>query len=307
MEEKRTCTACGTENREDFQFCKNCGAKLPEAAPAPAPAPVAPPFYAPDAPTEEPSELDKLSAFIGTNGYERAQKMLSMRARAKKASWNWPVFLFGFFLGLPFVWFYYRKMYKQGTAVLLVTLAILLGTVGCAAGFLSPIFDAVATIDFASVMESDDPYSTVVGYTTADNSDWLNSDFEDSFEDGFRSGAGEDISDEQVEKMLSVLGPKFPKMVFCILSASLLSVANLVFIILLSVYADNIYKNHCEKKLALLKVSGQDELYALRNAGGTSTLAAVLSGILFTVGTSILSVAIVFSSMAPLFSLFLLD
>lgn len=320
MENKKICSACNTENREDFQFCINCGARLPEAVnPQPetnAPVqetqaeavPAAPkqeksatPFYAPAQNTENPSELDTLAAFIGTNGYENAQKMLNMKMRFKKASWNWPVFLFGLFLGLPFVWFFYRKMYKQGVAVLLVTLAILLGSSFCIYGFLSPIFDAVSTLDFSatSAINSDSIY---VRHTANSDSSWLDEEFERRFEDGFRNGYSADITDSEIDEMMSVLGPKLPQMMLCLLGIILLGLANLIFVILLAVFADNIYKNHCENKIAQLKNMGNCNAFALHSAGGTSTVAAVLSGILFTVGAVILSFVIIFSSMATLFN-----
>lgn len=312
MENKKICSACNTENREDFQFCKQCGAKLPQivnAEPddtlqkdfeATTPQAEAPDFSAPETNANMPSELDELAAFIGPNGYEIAQKQLNMKERFKKAGWNWPVFLFGFLLSLPFVWFYYRKMYKQGTAVLLATLALMLSISGCVAGFLSPVFEATGVLLNTSAYE--DYGSAYVGYTPADNDSLLDNEFNRQFEDGFRKGFTGNIPDSVMDEMIAKLTSKLPQMLICFFAIGLLSISYLVFVILLSVYADNIYRNHCEKKIMNIKSTENCNLLVLQNVGGTSTLAAVLTGIFFCVGMSIISSIIIFAGMAPLFS-----
>lgn len=337
MEQKKICSACGTENRAEFQFCKNCGARLPEtvspepepivqpsesvvtppeppvqtapetvpAPPAVQPEPVksAPPFYAPVQNAENMSELDTVAAFVDSNGYEYAQKMQNMKLRFKKASWNWPVFLFGFLLGLPFVWFFYRKMYKQGTLVLLVSLAIVLGASGCVYGFLSPIVDAMVAQEFTYSSSNPQQDSTFVAYPAADDRSWLDEELPYRFENDYSNGwYDNEITDEYMEELFAIMGPKFPQMVFCMIALFVLALASLIFNILLAVFADNIYKNHCERKLALLQSTGRCDAFMLRSAGGTSTAAAVLTGILFSVGAGILSAIIIFSSMSSLFS-----
>ena len=293
MEPKKICSVCLAENRSDFTFCKNCGSKLPVAE------------QEPDItvktdvqPTEETvnpdglSEFEERAAFIGKNGPEIAQKQLEKKMLFKKSGWNWPVFLFGLLLGLPFIWFFYRKMYKQGTKVLIASLAFLIATSACAAGFISPIFEASSVV-IESLAESDN-YS-YMSYTPLDNDEFI-----EGFEDGFREGYGDDLSDEVINEMTAKLTAKLPQMLICLLGAFLLNTGHFVYIILLSVYADNIYSNHCGRKIQRLKDISNCNPITLRNLGGTSTLAGVLSGIFGYIGFSIISTLIVIAGMAPI-------
>ena len=309
MDTNKICIACGTENREDFTFCKNCGAKLPDIAePKPEPAVdtsaatvqgaeqpalnADPVFYAPKQDEAALSELDELATFIGNNGYEIAQKQLNRKTQAKKASWNWPVFLFGFFLNIPFVWYFYRKMYKQGTAVLLATAAFLIAISAFAAGFVTPIFKAAAIVVESAASES---YSSEYMVNSP-----IPEEFSDSFDEGFRQGYGEELPDEIMSEITATITPMLGQMLVCFLALALLNLVYLVFIILISVYANNTYSKHCEKKIANLKSIGNCNPIYLRNVGGTSTLAGVLSGILSYVGVSIVSTVILLSSLSPL-------
>lgn len=367
MEKKKICSACGTENREDFQFCIHCGARLPAApaadpqptgpkpettvsptpvseAPVPPPeapvsqteppvsapaaaapaqqpeppasapmaeAPVPPkppvppaaapqptrPFYAPASTAGNMSELDEMAAFIGPNGYEYAQKMQCMKMQLKKASWNWPVFLFGFLLSLPFVWFYYRRMFKQGTIILVVTLAFMLSISACTAGLLSPIFEAVTQEVYSSSWMDDN--STFVNYQpTADGGTWLDELYDPRYEtDDYDYYYYNEWDDEELEALIAA---KLPQMMLSLIGIIVLWIGYLIFVVLLAVYANNMYKQHCERKIHMLKATGRCDVMTLRSFGGTSTAAAVLSGILFSVGVGILGFVLVFSSMSPL-------
>ncbi len=369
MEKKKICSACGTENREDFQFCIHCGARLPAApaadpqpadpkpetmppqaptpiAEAPVPPPEAPvsqteppvsapaaaapaqqpeppasapmaeapvppkppvppaaapqptrPFYAPASTAGNMSELDEMAAFIGPNGYEYAQKMQYMKMQLKKASWNWPVFLFGFLLSLPFVWFYYRRMFKQGTIILVVTLAFMLSISACTAGLLSPIFEAVTQEVYSSSWMDDN--STFVNYQpTADGGTWLDELYDPRYEtDDYDYYYYNEWDDEELEALIAA---KLPQMMLSLIGIIVLWIGYLIFVVLLAVYANNMYKQHCERKIHMLKATGRCDVMTLRSFGGTSTAAAVLSGILFSVGVGILGFVLVFSSMSPL-------
>lgn len=310
MDTNKICIACGTENREDFTFCKTCGAKLPDTFETNPQEPVvntgSVEFYEANEPTlnegpdfyaskhEEPtmSEFDELAAFIGNNGYEITQKQLNRKAQAKKASWNWPVFLFGFFLNIPFVWYFYRKMYKQGTAVLLATAAFLIAVSAFAAGFVSPVFKAAAIVVESAASES---YSSEYMVDSP-----ISDELSDSFDEGFRQGYGGEIPDELMNEITATITPMLGQMIICFLACVLLNLGYLVFIILISVYANNTYSKHCQKKITNLKTIGNCNPIYLRNVGGTSTLAGVLSGILSYVGVSIISTAILLSSLSPL-------
>ena len=170
MEPKKICSVCLTENRSDFTFCKNCGSKLPVTEQETTVNNDAP-LNTDIQPTEETasadgiSEFEERATFIGKNGQQIAQKQMEKKRLFKKSGWNWPVFLFGLFLGLPFIWFFYRKMHKQGTKVLIASLAFLIAIGGCAAGFISPIFEAVSVV-LDPLAEND--YFVIVNYSKAE-------------------------------------------------------------------------------------------------------------------------------------------
>lgn len=296
MGKKKICSVCGTENSGDFQFCIHCGARLPldEAAINPVEAPLTPPpstpmsqpvtpqpFYAPAAAAGGMSEFDEMVAFIGPNGFEYANKMQNMKLRFKKASWNWPVFLFGFFLNIPFVWFYYRKMYKQATIILLATLAFLLGIFGCSVKVITPFFDALSQAYVTAVDDEGTMVAIQDKYNVAEDND---TDFQ--------------FDDSDMEEFGSVIAAALPQMTGGLIGMCVLSIGYLVFIILLSVYANNMYARHCEKKIQLLKSTGRSDVIFLRAAGGTSTLPAVLSGILFFIGINIVSSVLLSSTLS---------
>ncbi len=301
MEPKKICSVCHTENRYDFTFCKNCGSKLqvseqePTANDAPVKTDVQPTEQT--ASPDNLSELEERATFIGKNGPAIAQKQLDKKMRFTKHGWNWAVFLFGLFLSLPFIWFFYRKMYNQGTKVLIASLAFFIAISGCVAGFISPIFEAVSVV-IEPLAEND--YSSYMNYTPMENNEFI-----EGFEDGFQEGYGYDLPDEVINEMTAKLTAKLSQMLICFLGAFLLNIGHLVYIILLSVYADNIYSNHCDRKIKRLKNISNCNPITLHNLGGTNTLAGVLSGIFGYIGISIISTLIVFAGMASLINAFI--
>ena len=166
----RICSQCGTENEDDYSYCKSCGAVLPVSQAAfEQNRPVTPPPYV--VPTQStysdprqyegpqgnppngqpqygqpqygqpqygagqyppppkvvpvPDSIDgvataDIAAFVGSKQEYFIPKFAQHAGRGSFASWNWPVFLFGFLLKVPFVWFFYRKMYKVGSIILAI-------------------------------------------------------------------------------------------------------------------------------------------------------------------------------------------
>lgn len=127
---KKICVRCSTENAEHYRFCKNCGASLP----------VVDKFkqsgydyaegsngkqegyaYPADFKYDSVSSAE-LEAYVGEGKEKICRKFFSMELLGKKASWHWPIFLFGIlfgFFGMSF-WFFSRKMFKIGLVLALV-------------------------------------------------------------------------------------------------------------------------------------------------------------------------------------------
>lgn len=161
----KICVSCGMSNEKDFTFCKQCGARLNSPAengqpfangnPAQAPPPgynagqgyspygytggnaagSAPGYTAGypgfntygQVPTDiDGASVDDVSDFVRQSSNVYVPKFISMYQSGKKVSWNWSVFLLGWLLGPMFagVWFMYRKMYKAG--LLIIVLGVLL-------------------------------------------------------------------------------------------------------------------------------------------------------------------------------------
>ena len=141
MSEKRFCTRCGGENSSEFEYCVFCGESL--SAPAPRPAepcsanacntfePEKEVFSEPS--TEIPATeigvemigslpADAVSEFVGTN-QEKVLPNMKRAAEEGTGGFNFVAFLLGLG-GFPFIYFFYRKMYKVGALLFAVCLAI---------------------------------------------------------------------------------------------------------------------------------------------------------------------------------------
>ena len=108
------CVKCGTENKEDYNFCKNCGTQL---------------LKLDDEPLVPVKEMDleenekvfgiskkRLNLFIGNNSKKIITRFEGMEKADSKVSFCVPAAVLGLFFGffgLSF-WFFYRKMNKQG-------------------------------------------------------------------------------------------------------------------------------------------------------------------------------------------------
>ncbi|MEE1330132.1 MAG: zinc ribbon domain-containing protein [Acutalibacteraceae bacterium] len=157
--DKKICSECGTENEQEYIYCKNCGALLGTAKTEPQKAPAVefisdkktePEYRNTESETANPQgdqrqyygtqytpyssssytiggiPAEEAALFVGKKSAEIMPKFIRMEITRSKVSWCWPAAILGFFFG-PMgaaLWFLYRKMYKIGT-VLLVAGAVL--------------------------------------------------------------------------------------------------------------------------------------------------------------------------------------
>lgn len=150
--DKKICPECGTENEQEYIYCKNCGTPLDSKKAEPAEnadgrfasdensqagnqtaeekaaepqsgngyygAPYTP--YASSLYTIGGIPTEEAALFIGKKSAEITPKFIRMEITRSKVSWCWPAAILGFFFG-PMgaaLWFMYRKMYKIGTVLL---------------------------------------------------------------------------------------------------------------------------------------------------------------------------------------------
>ncbi len=126
----RICNSCGTENNDEYNFCKRCGNSLDEKQPVNNFIPNTSYSSAPVLPEIDGVSYKEMSVFVGKNSYKIMDKFSKMKLADSKISWCWPVavlsFFFGFF-GAAF-WFFYRKMNK--VALILVALGLVFDIIG---------------------------------------------------------------------------------------------------------------------------------------------------------------------------------
>ncbi len=269
MAQERTCPICNTVNEADYIYCKNCGTHLPPvvaAQPAPQPT-VAQPHVTYTPPVQTPPTADQAdtvcgvtvaeaNAFIGPNADTFIPKFKNLECGAS-AGWNWPVFLFSFLLNLPFVWFFYRKMYKAGAWVLALSVALSIAATACCSGMLNSMFGPVFDYLFQ-------------------NQDLLYAYSAEAFpySDPALGIIEEELANIAANGLISGIG------YFLVLPV--IGIAQLVLCVLLAAFANKMYYNHCTKKMQALRgqFGGMIPPAPLRLAGGTNTGAAVAVGII---------------------------
>lgn len=133
------CHECGTENENEYLYCKNCGADLSKSEDSYTEANsgyTASGFSGNY--TDEKSRVDNFIAdsidgipmeqiglYVGKKSDYYCRKFSKMELTQSKVSWHWPAAVLGLLLG-PFgsaIWCFYRKMYK--VAFILVAIGIL--------------------------------------------------------------------------------------------------------------------------------------------------------------------------------------
>ncbi len=113
------CKECGTENEQEYIYCKNCGASLEKKEEKTYEQPPQTNFnntsnYTYNEPFYDGVTPAEMTLFIGKKANEILPKFQKMKITDSKISWCWPLALLSFVFG-PFgaaLWFFYRKMYK---------------------------------------------------------------------------------------------------------------------------------------------------------------------------------------------------
>lgn len=160
-EKTKICTECSTVNESDYKYCKNCGAALPLEQEE-REEPINTNSYYPSD-TIEGISVENMTCFVGKNNEKIIPQFARMEMTQKKTSFCWPVFILTFLFGLcgAAFWFLYRRMYKLGVVLLLLSLLFTAGTtmftVDAMEGFIRDYFDVLenytATADDMQLQE----------------------------------------------------------------------------------------------------------------------------------------------------------
>ncbi len=190
------CPECGTENEEQYKYCKNCGTTLiadnapkaenecvsqpditeignPDTASRPEEAGVYIAKANPDYSCIDGIPHEDIKIFIGKKANEIMPKFINMEITGSKNSWCWPPAILGFFLG-PLgaaIWFFYRKMYKPafiftaiGAIISLITAILTLNTTNV---YTDTIISAFTSGNFSDIMSQIENLSPTVLDTVA--------------------------------------------------------------------------------------------------------------------------------------------
>ncbi len=268
-ESYKICPKCGTACEPDHAFCSKCGNSF--AAEEYNKGYGRPTYYKD---TLDGVPTAEVVDYIDRNSYSYLPKFFKY-SNGAKAGWNWPVFVLGLF-GLPFVWFFYRKMYKAGFIVLAISLAIVLGSFG-ALGVGIESLEKPMVEYLSTVYDIQDKYGI-----SGDIDDLY--DFDDYYyDDGFD---GYDANDDGFEKEMRVATQKFINELlnnetFRLMSIlmQLLSYLQMAFTIVLPIFSNYIYYKKAMRDLKMLNEDGYPNGYTVQTKGGVKTWAAVLSGI----------------------------
>lgn len=271
------CVNCGTENMEDYNFCKNCGVRLIKREQL---QPVS--NYKQQAVNEDPkketikentekAQVDTyikedeseifgtkrryLKAFIGNNSTKVLSRFEGMQLADSIVSFCFPAFIlslfFGFF-GLA-IWLFYRKMDK------FAWLAVLLGTA----------FFVVSNILCYPYMAS------------------LVSEILSTYSD-FRQGASATLYKELLNRISSIdVGANFTGIIS--------DIEKIASVLIGGLYGLNFYKNHVLENVSDIIQGSEDpeNIEAdLRESGGTSIGKAALGATLMVVIKTIVFIAL---------------
>ena len=248
---RKFCPYCGVENDPSYSFCKNCGKPLRVQSGVD--------FNAASFGNEiNGVPVAEVADYIGKNSDRYIPKFFRF-SKGNKADWNWPVFLFGL-LGIPFVWFFHRKMYKWGSIMLAISVAISIATSCVIGSVLSFIKEPFLEIIDETIAITQNDY-----YYDYDDEFILSSDVEEELEEKYND-LFEDIM--QSDELISIS-----------LFSNLLSIINLAYLIIVPIFANVLYYNKAFDDLRKINGGGVITPEIVRSTGGTSAAASVLSGI----------------------------
>ena len=120
------CLKCKTPNPKENTFCKNCQCKLDDNVKVVSIVKVDDSdeihgAYSPEFKGEESFEgisPAEISAYVGNNSFYFLRRFRVLMGTRINISWNWSAFFF------KFIYFFYRKMYKIGAVLLLISLML---------------------------------------------------------------------------------------------------------------------------------------------------------------------------------------
>ena len=126
------CIRCGYENQDDYKFCMNCGAVLPQKDKTP----YNENFVCKDDSSKVTDDIidfdgvsaTEMTAYVKTKANKILPKFYAMEKYKQKVSFCFPVFFLGLFFGLFGIsmWCFYRKMKKLGLISLVLGLVLFL-------------------------------------------------------------------------------------------------------------------------------------------------------------------------------------
>ena len=248
----RICSECGTENEQEYEYCKNCGSKLETAYNEDKDLNYGS-FNGKNAGTynqnfsssnsgypyiEEISGIksDDVATFVGKKSSEILKKFSKMEICHSKLCWCWPVAVLGFLFG-PIgaaIWFFYRKMYK---------IALILVAIGVVMSFVTGI---VSSGNNEQILNKN-PYEI---YEKYENDDAYTFDYK-----GFLNEFGKNINKEAY------------------ISYTINLLVDTACLIITSLFAFYWYKKFVINKINAYRNSGYDMRYyqfGLMSIGGTS-------------------------------------
>ena len=291
------CHKCGAQNLQEYSFCKDCGTQLltlqsentleqgqpsvqePVSEQVPTSAPVQPAVYC-DYIDGVP--MAEINDYVGKNGNSFMPKFLKF-SHGSKAGWNWPVFLFGLLLNIPFVWFFHRKMYKVGSIVLAVCLALIIATASVTAGILNMFAPIVSEFAEQIVIDMENDFYIKNNFHSDNYDDY----YDDYYDDVYSY-----ITEEQYAQIEQAVTEVMTSSKYQLLNglSTLLWLLHATFIILISVFADYLYYKKVMKTLKDMNANGLPNGDVVHSAGGTNTAASILTGIFGYLSFCIISI-----------------
>lgn len=260
MDEQNTkiCSNCSTINSADFTYCKNCGTQLYSSQPETAYEPQAyiPPQYRQNAFYENDGvDAQTMSSFVGKNADTYLSKFTTMKLSNKRVSWHWPVFVLGFLLGPVGMAFWFFYRKMYKTAFLLLAIGTVLTFGDLWTSFVHPLNKVI------------EEFGTQI----------------------FAENAV--LSDATLTKIgLTFMSSTHPLNI-------LFSIASIAVTILFPMFAFSMYEKFALKRINSLRLPFEDKgtrQFYIAKTGGTKTLAAVLSPILYYLAIIIAYIVFVF-------------
>lgn len=173
------------------------------------------------------------------------------------SAWNWPVFFFAL-LGVPFVWFFYRRMYKVGAVILAVWFAL---TAGC------------ALFNYLTLNQVQDPAVSCLDTSL----DLVEKDLR------FAAGVSKQGSNNRtvINELNKLAETVFTDPLFYVFAgaSALFSISQIVFVFIISNKANRLYFKAMTADIRRLHAEGAS-LSDIRAAGATNVTAATVSGFL---------------------------